>query len=86
MPPLQQKGEHVDSTAWFEYRGLNMVVTYDHRSRAVKDLLVVGGNEDELMQRCQLQLGKSEYLVLPVFQRERPTKLMGLRVLALNTR
>lgn len=79
-------GEAADSTALFQYQGLNLVVTYNHGTRRVKDLMIMGSNEDELMNLGQLQLGASQYLVLPVFQKHRPTELMGLRVLATNTR
>lgn len=85
-PTLLQQGQPADSTAWFQYRALNVVVTYDHQTRQVKDLLLVGSNEDELMRRGQLQLGAAEYIVLPIYQLHQPTELMGLRVLALNAR
>jgi CheY-like chemotaxis protein len=84
--PLLQQGEPVDSTAWFQYRALNVVVTYNNQTRQVKDLFIIGNNEDELMRRCRLQLGATDYIVLPIFQEHRPTELMGLRVLALNAR
>lgn len=81
-----QSGGSADSTVLFQYRGLNLVVSYDHGTRQVKDLLMLGNNEDELMSRGKLQLGSSHYLVLPVFQRRHPTELMGLRVLASDNR
>lgn len=84
--PLMQKGEPLDSTAWFRYEGLNVVATYDFHTRQIKDFLLVGDNEEELMRRYQLTLGTAEYMVLPIFQQRRPTELMGLRVLALNAR
>ena len=34
------------------------------------------------MRRANLELGAADYLVLPVFEEQRPTQLMGLRVLA----
>jgi hypothetical protein len=84
--PLIQKGEPLDSTTWFQYQGLNVVATYDYRTRQVKNFLLVGDNEDELMRRCQLQPAMAEYMILPIFQQRRPTELMGLRVLTLNAR
>jgi hypothetical protein len=77
-----QPGNPVDSLALFQYKGLNLVVTYDPGTRQVKDLVMLGNNEDELMNLGQLQSGSSQYLVLPVFQRFRSAELMGLRVLA----
>ncbi|GAB3585911.1 hypothetical protein [Hymenobacter daeguensis] len=75
-------GAVADSTALFLYRGLRLVVTYDYGTRQVKDLMLMGRNEDELMSQGQLELGATQYLVLPVFQKYRPTELLGLRVLA----
>jgi hypothetical protein len=80
-----QPGAPVDSVALFQHKGLNLVVTYDYGTRQVKDLMMLGNNEDELMNLGQLESGSSQYLVLPVFQRFRSTELMGLRVLATNT-
>lgn len=84
MLPPTQAGEPVDSAVLFQYRGLNIVLNYDHGSRQVKDLLLMGSNEDELMNRGKLRLGASQYLVLPVFQEKHPTELLGLRVLAIR--
>ncbi|MBD2720616.1 hypothetical protein IC234_00635 [Hymenobacter sp. BT189] len=81
-----QRSGALDSMALFRSRGLAMIVAYDHRSREVNDLLLLGSNESDLMNRARLQLGADRYLVLPVFQVRRPTQLLGLRVLpvALN--
>lgn len=83
LAPLVQRGVALDSTALFRCRGLALVASYDYHSRRVSDLLLLGSNERELMSRAQLQLGAKQYLVLPVFQQQRPTQLLGLRVLAL---
>lgn len=82
--PLAQRNEAPDSTALFRYQGLAIVASYDHRTRRVNDLLLLGTNEDELMRRAQLRPGARRYLVLPVFQARRPTELFGLRVLAVE--
>lgn len=76
--------EALDSTALFQASGVTMVAAYDQKSREVRDLLLLGSNENELMSRARLQLGAENYLVLPVFQSQRPTQLMGLRVLAVS--
>ena len=76
--------EQPDSTALFRSRGLTMVVAFDARTRRVNELLLMGANENELMNWSGLQLNSPEYLVLPFFQRRRPTQLMGLRVMALG--
>ena len=81
--PSIHTDEPMDSTMLFRSRGLTIVVAYDNRTRRVSDLLLLGSNEDELMDRGGLQFTSPRYLVLPVFERQRPTQLMGLRILAL---
>ena len=82
LVPLMQRNEPMDSTSLFRYRGLSLVAAYDHQSRRINDLLLLGGNESELMRRAQLELGAAHYLVLPVFQTRPATQLLGLRVLS----
>jgi hypothetical protein len=82
LAPQMQRNEPLDSTALFQCRGLAMVAAYDYQTRRINDLLLLGSNEGELMRRARLQLGAPHYLVLPVFQAQRPTQLLGLRVLA----
>ena len=82
--PVEQRNEVPDSTALFRYQGLAIVASYDLRTRRVGDLLLLGTDEDELMRRAQLHLNARQYLVVPVFQVRRPTKLFGLRVLAVE--
>ena len=79
---LVPRHESMDSAALFRCRGLALVASYDHRSRRVSDLLLLGTDEEALMSRAQLELGADHYLVLPVFQERHPTRLLGLRVLA----
>ena len=83
LVPLLRRNDPLDSSALFRRRGLAMVASYDHDSRLVSDLLLLGSNENELMSRAQLRLGTDQYLVLPVFQERAPTRLLGLRVLTL---
>ena len=83
LAPLVQRHERLDSTTFFQYRGLSLVASYDYDSRRVSELLLLGANESELMRRARLQLGAERYLVLPVFQESHPTQLLGLRVLAI---
>ena len=80
--PLLQLGYEADSLALFRWKGLRMVVAYNYRSRKVSDLLLLGNDEDSLMQCARLQPTASRYLVLPMFKVGHPTELMGLRVLA----
>lgn len=81
---LAQRHESMDSAALFRCRGLALVASYDHRSRQVSDLLLLGSDEEALMSRARLELGAERYLVLPVFQERHPTRLLGLRVLAIG--
>lgn len=81
-PLLLLHQEQVDSTGFFQYRGLQMVAAYDERTRRVNDLVLLGTDEGELMRRANLELGSPNYLVLPVFEAQKPTQLLGLRVLA----
>ena len=74
--------EQLDSFGFFQYRGLALVAAYNERTRRLSDLLVLGADENELMRRANLELGAAHYLVLPVFEAQSPTRLMGLRVLA----
>ena len=80
--PLLLQQEQIDSSGFFQYRGLAVVAAYNERTRRVSDLLLLGADESELMRRANLELGAPDYLVLPVFEAQRPTKLLGLRVLA----
>lgn len=82
LPQAQRLGMF-DSTTLFRARGVTMVASYDHKSREVHDLLLLGDDENELMSRAQLRLDADTYLVLPVFESRRPNQLMGLRVLTI---
>ena len=79
---LARRGLPLDSAVLLRSKGLTLVATYDYHTRQLSDLLLLGTNETELMDRSQLLLGAANYLVLPVFQARHPTRLLGLRVLA----
>ena len=84
MLPLTHRGQELDSMAFFRRRGLAIVASFDSETRRVNDLMLLGNNENSLLSRAQLQLGAEQYLVLPVFEQQHPTQLMGLRVLAIT--
>jgi len=71
-----------DSLTAFRTGGLTLVASYNERTRRVRDLLVLGQHEDTLMGRASLQANRLDYLVLPVFQIDKPNRLLGLRVIA----
>lgn len=82
LAPLLLHQQQMDSSGFFRYRGLGVVAAYNERTRRVSDLLLLGTDEGELMRRANLELGAPDYLVLPVFEAQRPAQLLGLRVLA----
>ncbi|MCI1187074.1 hypothetical protein MON38_06555 [Hymenobacter sp. DH14] len=76
--------EPSDSLQFFRYRSLDVLVSYDAGTRRFNDLLLLGSNEDLLMQRAGLSAEASNYLLLPVFHARRPTQMLGLRVVPLD--
>jgi len=80
LSPDQIRAGVRDSSALFRRDGLRLLATYNYRTRHVYDLVVLGADEDSLMQRAHLQPVGARYLVLPVFQQRYPTQLFGLRV------
>ena len=74
----------VDSVRFFRFRSLEVLVSYDAGTRRFEDLLLLGTDEDLLMQRAGLSAEASNYLLLPVFQARRPTQLVALRVVPLD--
>ena len=73
-----------DSTRFFRCRNLDVLVSYDAGTRRCNDLLLLGPNEDLLMQRAGLMAEAANYLLLPVFYVHRPAQLLGLRVVPLD--
>ncbi|KUG08395.1 hypothetical protein [Solirubrum puertoriconensis] len=69
-------------TNTFDYQGATIVATFNAHTRKVRDLVLLGTNEDELMRRGNLDLVGDTYLVLPVPSPAEPSKIMGIRVLA----
>ncbi len=71
-----------DSIATFQTGGLLVIANYDAHSRQVRDLLLLGHHEDSLMARASLRANATTYLVMPVFHKGSPYRLLGLRVIA----
>ena len=82
LDPVSGGVDNTDSLQTFRTGGLRVVATYNARTRQVRDLLVLGQQEDSLMGRASLRSSARGYLVLPVFQYDNPNRLLGLRVLA----
>jgi hypothetical protein len=82
--PLSVDKASADSLLAFRTGGLQLVATYNARTRQVHDLLILGQQEDSLMGKASLRSSAREYLVLPVFRPDNPNRLLGLRVIATN--
>ena len=80
--PANERTFEADSTLFFRYRHLAIVAFFSPQTRRLNNLLLLGPDEDTLMSRARLRIGTNRYLVLPVFEAQRPTQLMGVRVLA----
>ncbi|MDQ2771256.1 MAG: hypothetical protein M3Y54_12235 [Bacteroidota bacterium] len=77
---LNQIQSSIDSSTYFRYRGQEFVVSYNARTRRLNDVLLLGHNEDLLMQRGHLVPAAASYLLVPVFELRNATALQGLRV------
>ncbi|MDO7876198.1 hypothetical protein Q5H93_15745 [Hymenobacter sp. ASUV-10] len=82
--PLEQRGSPNDSTALFQAGKLPIVATFDAKSHQVIDLVVVGPDEERLMQQANLDLNARDYLLLAVFKARPVGKFLGFRVVARN--
>jgi hypothetical protein len=80
--PLAPGAVQPDSSMLFRAAQLRMVVTFDQHSHRVSDLLLLGADEDTMMQQANLQPNSEKYLILPVYELSRPNQLLGLRVIA----
>ncbi|WP_135435298.1 hypothetical protein [Hymenobacter fodinae] len=68
----------------FERNGQTIIVAFHARTRKVRDIVLVGTNEEELLQRGNLSLTSSRYIVLPFTQSDSAANISGLRVVARN--
>ncbi|RZK87583.1 MAG: hypothetical protein EOO62_39000 [Hymenobacter sp.] len=84
LDPLSTGVASTDSLLAFRTGGLQLVATYNARTRQVRDLLVLGQQEDSIMGQASLRSSARGYLVMPVFRPDSPNRLLGLRVLATN--
>lgn len=72
------KGEDWVNT--FDRNGTTIVATFNARTRKVRDLVVIGSDEDELLRRTNLSLTASDYSVQPIVNPKDATQTIGLRV------
>ena len=78
-----RKSLRVKDEGWsntFVKNGVTLVVTFNARTRAVRDIVLTGNNEEELMQRGNLTLTASTYIVLPVLNPQNTGEVLGVRV------
>jgi hypothetical protein len=83
--PRKTRSLRVKDEGWvntFETSGVTLVVTFNARTRKVRDIVLAGNNEEELMQRGNLTLTASSYIVLPVFAPEAASELLGVRIIS----
>lgn len=82
--PRSSRSLRIKDEGWantFETGGVTLIVTFNARTRKVRDIVMNGSNEEELMQRGNLILTAPSYIVLPVFAPEAVTTLLGIRVI-----
>ncbi|RPD47744.1 hypothetical protein DNI29_09885 [Hymenobacter sediminis] len=72
------KGEDWINT--FERNGVTIVATFNARNRKVRDLVLIGTDEDEILQKGNLSLTASEYIVLPVVNPQNNREIVGMRI------
>jgi hypothetical protein len=84
--PLEQRGSLNDSSALFQAGKLPIVATFDTKSHQVIDLVVLGPDEEQLMQQANLELNSQQYLLLAVFTARPAGKFLGVRVIAKELR
>ena len=83
---LEPTAEQMQSTKgqdWintFEQNGLTIVTTFNARTRKVRDMVVVGSDEDEILRRANLSLTAPNYMVLPVVNPNNNREIIGMRV------
>lgn len=81
---LARKSLRVKDEGWtntFETNGVTLMVTFNARTRRVRDIVLIGTDEEELMQRGNLTLTSATYIVLPVYNPQKSTDLLGVRVI-----
>jgi hypothetical protein len=69
-----------ESMVRFESKGIGMIVSFDVRTGAVRDVLLLGSDEATLMRQATLLPDAPDYVLLPVFTTRHTDHLLGLRV------
>lgn len=65
----------------FKSKGTTFIVNFSANTRKVHDIIVLGNDEDELMQRSNLTLTALNYIVVPVLNPENTSQVLGVRMI-----
>lgn len=87
LEPTAEQLRLTNGEGWtntFERNGQTVIVTFHARTRKVRDIVLVGTNEEELLQRGNLSLTATRYIVLPFTASDSATTISGLRIVARN--
>ncbi|RSK48849.1 hypothetical protein [Hymenobacter rigui] len=85
LEPTSEQMKSTHGEDWintFERNGTTVVATFNARTRKVRDLVVVGSDEDELLRNANLSLTAPGYMVLPVANPKNNREIVGMRVVA----
>ncbi|TGD79761.1 hypothetical protein [Hymenobacter wooponensis] len=87
LEPTAEQLRLTNGEGWintFDHNGQTIVVAFHARTRKVRDIVLVGPNEEELMQRGNISLTSPHYIVLPFTESDSSEKVAGLRIVARN--
>ncbi|MBT9393760.1 hypothetical protein KLP40_11355 [Hymenobacter sp. NST-14] len=83
LEPTAEQMQATKGQDWintFDQSGLTIVTTFNARTRKVRDMVVVGNDEDEILRRANLSLTAPNYMVLPVADPSNSRAIIGMRV------
>lgn len=81
--PSAREKEKDAADTWkntFEVQGATLVATFNAHTRVVRDIVLLGTNEEELLHRAGLDPNATEYIVLPVTDSVDVTRTTGIRM------
>ncbi len=85
IEPTSEQMQKTNGEDWvntFERNGLTIVVTFNARTRKVRDLVLIGSDEDQLLRAGNLSLTDPDYIILPVAHPESSQAILGVRIVA----
>ncbi|QJX45447.1 hypothetical protein HMJ29_00250 [Hymenobacter taeanensis] len=89
LEPTAEQLHHTNGEGWintFEHNGQTILVAFNARTRKVRDMVLLGNNEQELLQRTNLSLASPRYIVLPFAELDSADneRVVGVRIVARN--